>query len=126
MRVLLVFAVLLLTATACATTVSGVSGKTAIGNIIDRPMEFEGKSVAIAGEYRGWQIENGYGPPVTRSDWIVTDDTGWIYVTGSGSGFDPVADIGRPVAVKGTVRVSDEGIPYIEVKNSDVTKEGTK
>jgi hypothetical protein len=118
--------VLLLAVMACDITASGDLGKVDIGQISGSPAEFEGKSVIIVGEYRGWQMEDGYGPPVTRSDWIVKDNTGWIYVTGGGSGLDPVADIGHPVVVKGTVRVSAEGMPYIEVKNGDVAKEGVK
>ena len=108
----------------CATTPIEDAGKIAIGQIINSPPEFEGKPVTVAGEYRGWQAENGYGPPVTRSDWVVKDDTGWIYVTGEGPGVDPTQDIGCPIEVRGMVRVTDQGVPYIEAKNAKVKKDG--
>lgn len=71
--------------------------------------------VTVSGEYRGW--EAGYGsPPVTRSDWIVRDETGGIYVTGKVSpGLDPVEDRGKEITVCGVVKVKD-GQTYIEAE----------
>jgi len=84
-----------------------------IGNILAESATYEGQTVTLKGEYRGW--EAGYGsPPVTRSDWVLKNSTGAIYVTGkSPSGFDPVNDIGKQVSVTGTVKIKD-GKPYIE------------
>lgn len=94
-----------------------------LGGIIDTPCEFQGKSVLVTGIH-GWKrVENAYDPPVTPTDWIIKDDRGWIYVTSKGPELDPIEDIGCPVKVKGTVRVTDEGVPYIEVKRADVRKE---
>ena len=111
LTILLVFPVLALGTMSCATTAIVDLDKVSIEQIINSPPEFESKSVTVAGEYRGWQAENGYGPPVTRSDWIVKDDTGWIYVTGEGPGVDPTEDIGCPIEVRSMVRVTDEGVP---------------
>lgn len=124
LRTGLILALLLLAATACATNPGGDTGKTAIGAITAAPSDFKGEPVTIAGEYRGWQAENGYGPPVTRSDWVIRDDTGWIYVTGQNPGLDPTEDIGTPVEVKGTVRVTGEGAAYIRAESVKVKKEG--
>jgi hypothetical protein len=47
-----------------------------IGEIKATPVAYEGKVVTIEGVYQGWK--GGYGsPPVTRSDWLVEDATGW-------------------------------------------------
>ena len=55
-------------------------------------------------------------PPVTRSDWVLKDETGSIYVTGKVSpGLDPVEDIGEKITVYGIVRLKDNQA-YIEAK----------
>ena len=86
-----------------------------IADIISNPDEYEGKTLTLSGEYLGW--EPGYGsPPVTRSDWIIKDETGGIYVTTQTSpGLDPVEDRGKEITVHGVVRVKD-GQSYIEAK----------
>jgi hypothetical protein len=55
-----------------------------IGDIIKSPGEFDGKTVEIVGYFRGWDLldEAGGSPPVTRSDWVIADNSGAIYVTG--------------------------------------------
>jgi len=59
----------------------------------------------VSGEYQGWS--GGYGsPPVTRSDWVITDETGGIYVTGKSSGLDPVSDKGKKISVVGKVEAN--------------------
>ena len=55
-----------------------------IGNILSSPELYTGKQVEIVGYYRGWDLlkEIQSGPPVSRSDWVIADDSGAIYVTG--------------------------------------------
>lgn len=73
---------------------------------------YDGKVVTVRGEYLGWN--SGHGPPpVTKSDWVVEDQTGWIYVTGVYSDLDPYDDAGREIEVTGTI-VVEENITYIE------------
>ena len=78
--------------------------------------EYAGKTVTLSGEYRGW--EPGFGsPPVTRSDWILKDETGGIYITGKAPpGLDPVEDRGTEVTVRGVVKVKD-GRAYLEAES---------
>ncbi len=71
-----------------------------------------GKKVLITGEFRGWEGSAG-PPPVTRSDWVVKDETGYIYVLGAPP-LNPVEDKGKKVLVIGTLKVSKNDIPYIE------------
>ena len=95
---------------ACAT-----GEQISIADITSNPAEYEGETVTLSGEYRGW--EGGHGsPPVTRSDWVLKDETGSIYVTGKVSpGLDPVEDIGKKITVCGIVRLKDNQA-YIEAK----------
>jgi hypothetical protein len=91
-----------------------------IGAIRVAPTNYEGEVVTIEGVYRGWQ--SGYGsPPVTRSDWLVEDATGWLYVTGKPAGdLDPLDDVGRPIKVTGQVRLTKEGEPYLDAEEVDI------
>ena len=85
--------------------------QTKIGDIVANQAKYQFDLVTVIGEYRGWEGE-GIAPPVTRSDWVIKDDTGLIYVTGLLPGFDPVEDIGLILEVSGMVRVKED-IPYI-------------
>lgn len=60
--------------------------------ILASPQEYAGKEVEIVGYFRGWDLlgETGGSPPVTRSDWVIKDQGGAIYVTGMlPEGLDP-------------------------------------
>ena len=87
-------------------------GTTDIGSILDNPEKYQGQRVVVSGTYQGMKAEYG-SPPVNRSDWVVKDDTGWIYVTGRIPRLNPFRDIGRSVTVYGTVMVTNSGQPYI-------------
>jgi len=91
-------------------------GSTPIIAITQNPTLYEGVSVTISGSYLGW--ESGHGsPPVTRSDWVLQDDSGAIYVSGSSQGLTYPMDTGRSVVVIGVVRLNN-GQPYIEIPKS--------
>ncbi len=102
-----------------------------IVNILNNPREYEGKRVMITGYYCGWRIpESVPGPPITappdtRSDWIIRDDTGWIYATARGEGppLRPDEDFDVPIRVYGMVmvrRIQDVDIPYIYPERVEV------
>lgn len=63
--------------------------------------------MVVSGEYQGWNAEYG-SPPVTRSDWVISDETGWIYVSGRYPGLDPVRDKGKELTVVGKVEAKDQ------------------
>jgi hypothetical protein len=98
-------------------SVACVSGeRITVGDIVSAPAKNEGKSVTVSGEYRGWEAGHG-SPPVTRSDWVLKDATGAIYVTGRApSGFNPAGDVGKKVTVTGVVRVKNSQA-YIEAES---------
>ncbi len=77
------------------------------------PTAYDGQAMKISGEYRG--SEAGHGtPPVSRNDWVIHDDTGYMYVTGNSLGLTYPGDIGKPVTVSGFVRLKNVQ-PYIEI-----------
>jgi hypothetical protein len=101
--------------------------KPKIGDIIQNPSLYEEKVVIIGGEYGGW-IYGGdipvcnEGPKVTRSDWCIYDETGCIYVSAGeaeilelSGPIDPEDEncVGTGITIRGTVKVSDKGMPYI-------------
>lgn len=88
------------------------SNKITIAEIKANPSKFFGKKVMISGIYMGWKSKES--PPVTRSDWVIDDGSGRIYVTKCFPGFDPVKDAGKKnVTVVGYVRMV-KGKVYLE------------
>lgn len=92
-----------------------------IRDILENPQQFIGKAVTLTGYYRGWDLlKEAQGPsPITRSDWVLRDRCGAIYVlarNGMGLELNPgdKDDTVRVVRVNGVVRISAKGQPYIE------------
>jgi internalin A len=91
-------------------------GVRTISVIKANPALYAGATVALTGEYRGWKA--GYGtPPLTRSDWVLQDASGSIYVSGSSLGLRYPSDVGKTITVQGTVMLKN-GQPYIKVARS--------
>ena len=89
-----------------------------VGSIIAEPFAFEGQEITIVGYYRGWDLlhETNTAPPVTRSDWVIKDATGAIYISANSEVKvpeelrpDSLQDTGIILRVKGTVRVTQQG-----------------
>ena len=96
------------------TLACSVTKSISIGSISANPASYLGQKVTVSGEYRGW--ESGYGsPPVMRSDWVLKDSTGGIYVTGKTPNLDAAKDIGKPVTVYGAVRTKGNQV-YLEAE----------
>ena len=92
-------------------------------SVLADPLSFEGQGITIIGYYRGWDLlhEVNMSPPVTRSDWVIKDATGAIYVSANseaklpdGLHPDSLQDIDTVLNVKGVVRVTNGGQPYME------------
>ena len=97
-----------------------------IGSIIAEPFAFEGQDITIVGYYRGWDLlhEANTPPPVTRSDWVIKDSSGAIYISAhsvakvpEGLSPDSLRDTGIILRVKGVVRVTKERQAYVEAKS---------
>jgi len=95
-------------------------------DILQNPEKFEGKKVWVSGKFYGWKIPTNLtgppdkSPPKTRSDWIVADNTGWIYVVAGNvePNLDPINDIGKDISVLAIVRVkilsNNNLCPYLD------------
>jgi len=97
-----------------------------VSSIIAQPFAFEGEDVTIVGYYRGWDLlhEANMPPPVTRSDWVIKDSTGAMYISAhseakvpEGLKPDSFQDTGILVRVNGTVRVNEQEQVYMEAKS---------
>jgi hypothetical protein len=84
-----------------------------ISTIKTNKNKFLGQIVVLKGQYQGWLAEAG-PPPVTRSDWVLKDSTGLIYVTGKLPCLDPNKNRGSLVEVTGTVESNAKEQIYIK------------
>ena len=57
-------------------------------------------------------------PPVTRSDWVIADNTGAIYVTGPypPGCLPPGQGIGKEIKISATVKVNQTGAVYLQMQ----------
>jgi hypothetical protein len=94
-----------------------------VGSIIAEPFAFGGKNITVVGHYHGWDLldEADAAPPVTRSDWVISDSTGAIYISANseakvpdGLNPDSLDDTAVILKVMGIVRVTEDGQAYIE------------
>ena len=88
--------------------------KIAIKKILDDPGSFENKDVTVQGVNKGWGGPCASSKMLTRSDWIVEDETGCIYVTGSmPANSSPDKPQGERIVVQGKVMIGVTGKPVI-------------
>lgn len=92
-----------------------------IQSILADSGKYTGSEVTIVGLYRGWNLlaEAAGQSPVTRSDWVIKDSSGAIYVKANAnliSTLNPgsLEDTDTMVSVSGWVRVTADDQPYIE------------
>jgi hypothetical protein len=91
------------------------------------PSRYELTPVVLSGEYRGWMPDpfspaTRHGPPETRSDWVLRDDTGDIYcapVAGAESELPllPLSGVGRRIRVEGVAAIARRGFAYVRPKS---------
>jgi len=87
-----------------------------IEQVQEQAQSFEGKAVTIEGKFKGWKGKCAGGPPVTRSDWMLEDKTGCIYVSGPvPDGLSAISPRDEQVSVKGIVRINRSGKGYVEI-----------
>lgn len=103
----------------------GVAGQPAVeerpllARITEDPAAWADRTVTVRGECLGWRARPlfpalAFGPPRTRSDWVLRGDGGALYCTGR---MPPEMNsrIGQRLDVQGTVRLAGDGWPYLEV-----------
>ncbi|MDY7031721.1 MAG: hypothetical protein SVY10_07415 [Thermodesulfobacteriota bacterium] len=86
-----------------------------IGELRNDVEKYKGRMIIVRGEYCGWHGEGLKNPFITRSDWVMKDATGGIYV----SGRMPVemrkgVNKGINIEVKGRFLLSRDNVPYIK------------
>jgi hypothetical protein len=91
-----------------------------LSDIRSKPKSLLSKTVLVSGVYCGWKAPKSVpgcasGPPVTKSDWILSDGKACIYVTGPSS-LDPAKDRGKRVRVLAQVRKTDKGQVYLRAE----------
>lgn len=85
-----------------------------LGLILEEPSRFESITVTVTGMFHGWRGPCLGGPPVSRSDWMIADPSGCLYVHGPvPPGLDSAKPAGEKISVTGVVRVK-KGRPYME------------
>lgn len=92
---------------------------TPISDILDTPQSYLSDYVSIKGYYYGWKKAPGR-PPVTRSDWVVTDGKdAAIYCTGMmPQHLTPSANnMGKPISILAKVHIGHGERPYLEVQS---------
>lgn len=87
-----------------------------IRDLFASPHRWIGQVVTLEGQNEGWNPDPNCpicagGPPLTRSDWVLRDDTGCIYVT---KVCPPVHTRGQTVVIEGVVRRNSKGQIYLE------------
>jgi hypothetical protein len=95
-----------------------------ISSIFSNPDDYNNKDVQIIGYFRGWDLlaEVGKSPPVTRSDWVIADSSGAIYVTGTmPEGLDPSSKevIWTVIKLTATVANDEKGV-YLVSKTVEI------
>ena len=79
--------------------------------------QYENEVITVCGQYRGWQGEGLKNPLITRSDWVVKDSTGAIYVTGRAQAASgKKVGLGTEIIVRGQILLSKDKAPYIKAK----------
>jgi len=100
-----------------------------LGTILNAPREFDGRIFDIVGYYRGWNLYGeARGTPVTRSDWVIADESGAMYVTGmSVRGLDPSSRTDAWTVIRLTARVVYVrlGTSYLEARRVEVLTPST-
>lgn len=91
-----------------------------IGDLLKSPDRVD-EQVEIVGYFRGWDLldEVNESPPVTRSDWVIADNSGAIYVTGlMPEKLDPssLEQVWQVIRLGATIKVEGDQV-YLEAQS---------
>ena len=89
--------------------------KTTIQDILKYPEKFSSSEVVLEGIFRGWKGTCPSSSMLTRSDWILEDETGCIFITGRmPNNVSAVKPQGEQILVTGRVLMNKKGKPIIK------------
>jgi hypothetical protein len=112
-----------------ASMAPGLSG--IIGDILSHPDQYSENPVEIVGYFRGWDLlhETRQAPPVSRSDWVIADSSGAIYVTGLvPQGLDPSSLAATNTVIRISARVEHEegqGVVFLHAESVELVARNT-
>ena len=90
---------------------------TPIGEIWKDVQQYENEIITVCGQYHGWHGQGLKNPLITRSDWVIRDSTGAIYVAGRiPAGLGKNVTLGTEIVVKGQLLLSKDKVSYIKAK----------
>jgi len=102
-------------ASALSATIPKKNELTSVQEILDHQERFFEKDVTVRGVFRGWKEKCTSSSMITRSDWVLEDDTGCIYITGRiPKALSPLKPKGESVLVQGRVITTKKGKPAIK------------
>lgn len=92
-----------------------------VGAIVDAPREFDGRTFDLVGYFRGANIlgEAQTSAPKTKSDWVIADESGAMYVTGiapTGLDLNSPRDVWNVVRLRAVVVYVRSGTSYLEAR----------
>lgn len=100
---------------ACAGVPPSSAGPT-VERINTDPGRYEGAEVTLKASFKGWKGACAGPPPVSRSDWMVDDGTGCLYVHGPlPPGLDPARPKDERVVLTGVLKRSADGVLYLDI-----------
>jgi hypothetical protein len=94
---------------------AGLSGAVSVGRILSNGSTYLNTPVFLTATFMGWKGKCKGAPPVSRSDWMVDDGTGCIYVTGKlPMGQNAMTPKEVVISIRGVVKRGQNGTVYIE------------
>jgi hypothetical protein len=100
---------------------AGPEEKIILKSILERPKAFTGKEITIEGVFLGWSGVCPRSRGLTRSDWMLEDGSGCIYVTGRlPSGVFAGEPQKERLRVTGTVKTAKDGKPFLQAASVKV------
>jgi len=96
-----------------------MEGKITIQKILGNQAEYVNKEIVLEGAFQGWKGKCEESSPLTRSDWILKDETGCIYVSGKiPAGVSTLDPKGEPLVVSGVMKIKEGGKPYFQAQEA--------
>ena len=96
--------------------VSTSLGNPVIRDILQEPARYEGRRVTLPCVFKGWKGLCRSSPPVSRSDWMIEDETGCLYVHGPlPSGLDPLRPREIRLVLTGVIKRGPSGRSYLNL-----------
>lgn len=88
-----------------------------IAMINNHPSDYEGMKLSLSGVFKGWKGRCKGSPPVSRSDWMLADNSACIYISGAmPAGLQAMFPHDEAITITGTVRLTQAGKAYIEAR----------